>query len=141
VAGSVTGTALPKQSVSVGVTELFRGFGTCSEKSVALLSLSSPGSSSVAQPGWIERRSAIVDDGAGAGEPAVPGSAVVVPVPQLTQSTGIESTQAAPAAELTTKPDSVKSGLPGAPASPTRIVLCEAALGTSGVPGPRCPGT
>ncbi len=75
------------QACSVGVVRLLRGEGVASEKSAALLSLSSIASISVEQP----RASVRVRDwpafSAGAGLPT--DGAVPVELPQLTQSIGM----------------------------------------------------
>ena len=77
-AGEGDGAGLPPpppddwHGVSVGVTEFALGFGVVTEKSLALLFVSSPASSMVGQPAWIDRRRAMPEVRAGAG---VPGSA------------------------------------------------------------------
>jgi hypothetical protein len=57
--------------VSVGVTEFERGLGVVSEKSTELLFVSSPGSSMVAHPDAMDRRSAMPEVSAAAGVPAL----------------------------------------------------------------------
>jgi hypothetical protein len=74
---------------------LLRGDGVPRAKSAALVLVSSPASSRVAQPGAIERTSAEPSVIAAAGAPGTEGSApTAVKLPQETQS--IESQHAAP---------------------------------------------
>ena len=114
------------QMVSVGVTELLRGEGSVSAKSMALSPLSSGLSFSVAHPCAMLRVSDFpaVTPAGKAGLPVALGR-VPVKFPQETQSIAPKSSemkQAPPPAAAMLRSLSVKSGLPAALFSPTRTV-------------------
>jgi hypothetical protein len=117
---------------------LLRGVGGPTTKSAALLSVSSDASSSVAQPGVIERVSACPSPRKGGGNGGTPTgrlrTALLNP-PHATQSTRVTSQQTAPPVGSipALRPVSIRSGVGETAVSPIRIVRWFSPLATLSV--------